>query len=385
MSNQGKGSTKTMQYRVLIVDDSTFYRRRLTSVLEKDRSIQVVGYAANGLEAIQKAIELKPDVITMDVEMPVMGGIEAVTKIMQTAPTAILMFSSLTQAGAQVTLDALEAGAIDFIPKNFDDISTERLEAILIIQRRVKALARGNALRLYDNTKAKIVPHSLIRSTQSSTQLPIQQKLPAKLETSLSPLPASGKGYKLLFIAASTGGPVALQKVVSELPSDFPYPIILVQHMPGTFTAAFAERLDKHSKLKVKLALDNERLERGTAYLAEGGKQMQVAGRGAFAKLNIVDTPKDSTFVYHPCIDFTMASLVSAFSGDILSVILTGMGSDGAAGSRLLKSKGATIWAQDEKTSVVYGMPKAVAESGICDRVISLENIAQHIITEMSV
>jgi two-component system chemotaxis response regulator CheB len=374
-----------MQYRVLIVDDSTFYRRRLTSVLEKDPSIQVVGEATNGLEAIRKAIELKPDVIMMDVEMPVMDGIAAVTKIMQTAPTAILMFSSLTQVGAKVTFDALEAGAIDFIPKKFDDISTERPEAILIIQRRVKALARGNALRLHDNTKAKIVPNSLIKNTQSTTRLPIQQILSAKLETSFSPLPASGKSYKLLFIAASTGGPVALQKVVSELPSDFPYPVILVQHMPGTFTAAFAERLDKHSQLKVKLALDNERLEKGTAYLAEGGKQMQVLGRGTFAKLNIIDTPKDSMFVYHPCIDFTMASLVSAFSGDILSVILTGMGSDGSAGARLLKAKGATIWAQDEKSSVVYGMPKAVAESGICDRVISLENIAQHIITEMSV
>jgi two-component system chemotaxis response regulator CheB len=374
-----------MQYRVLIVDDSMFYRKRLTSVLEKDPSIQVVGHAVNGLEAIQKAIELKPDVITMDVEMPVMNGITAVAKIMQTAPTAILMFSSLTQAGAQVTLDALEAGAVDFIPKKFDDINTERLEAILMIQRRVKALARGNALRWYDNTKARIVPNALIQKIKLGTQSSIQQGLPARLETSLSPLPASGKRYKLLFIAASTGGPVALQKVVSELPSDFPYPVILVQHMPGTFTGAFAERLDKHSQLKVKLALNNERLEKGTAYLAEGGKQMQVAGRGAFAKLNIVDTPKDSTFVYHPCIDFTMESLVSAFSGDILSVILTGMGSDGAAGARLLKAKGATIWAQDEKSSVVYGMPKAVAESGICDRVISLDNIAQHIITEMSV
>ncbi|MFT4731627.1 MAG: two-component system chemotaxis response regulator CheB [Gammaproteobacteria bacterium] len=384
MSNLGKGSTKTMQYRVLIVDDSTFYRKRLTSVLEKDPSIQVVGHAANGLEAIQKAIELKPDVITMDVEMPIMDGIAAVAKIMQTAPTAILMFSSLTLAGAQVTLDALEAGAVDFIPKKFDDISTERPEAILIIQRRVKALARANALRLYDIKKAKIVPNTLIRNAQPTAQLPIKHELSDKLDISLSPLPASGKRYKLLFIAASTGGPIALQQVVSELPSDFPYPVILVQHMPGTFTAAFAERLDKHSQLKVKLAVDNERLEKGTAYLAEGGKQMQIAGKGAFAKLNIVETPKGSTFVYHPCIDFTMESLVSAFSGDILSVILTGMGSDGAAGSRLLKATGATIWAQDEKSSVVYGMPKAVVESGICDRVISLENIAQHIITEMS-
>jgi len=374
-----------MPYRVLIVDDSTFYRRRLTSVLEKDPSIQVVGHAANGLEAVQKALELKPDVITMDVEMPIMNGIAAVTKIMQTAPTAILMFSSLTQAGAQVTLDALEAGAADFIPKKFDDISAERPEAVLIIQRRVKALARANAFSLHDSTKTKIGADSPIRSSQAISQVSLHQRVSTELETSVSPLRASGKRYKLLFIGASTGGPVALQKVVSELPRDFPYPVILVQHMPGTFTAAFADRLNKHSQLKVKLAQDNDRLEKGTAYLAEGGKQMQVAGKGAFAKVSIVDTPKDSALVYHPCIDFTMESLVSAFSGDILSVILTGMGSDGAAGGKLLKAKGATIWAQDEKSSVVYGMPKAVAESGSCDRVISLDNMTRHIIAEMSV
>ena len=379
-----------MRYRVLIVDDSTFYRRRLTSVLEKDPIIQVIGHAVNGLEAVQKAIELKPDVIMMDVEMPIMGGIEAVGKIMRASPTAILMFSSLTQAGAQETLDALEAGAIDFIPKKFDDISTERPEAILFIQRRVKALARGRAVMFNEHAKVEVAPSSApssaaIGSSQSSTHLPLQERTSAKLETSLTPLPASGKRYKLLFIGASTGGPVALQKVVSELPSDFPYPVILVQHMPGTFTSAFAQRLDKHSQMRVKLAQDNDRLEKGTVYLAEGGKQMQIAGVGAFAKIRIIDMPKNSTIVYHPSIDFTMASLVSAFSGDILSVILTGMGAEGAFGGRLLKAKGATIWAQDEKSCVVYGMPKAVAESGSCDRVIALDNIAQHIITEMSV
>jgi two-component system chemotaxis response regulator CheB len=373
-----------MPYRVLIVDDSAFYRRRLTSVLELDLSIQVIGHAVNGAEAVQKAIELKPDVITMDVEMPVMNGITAVSKIMQAEPTAILMFSSLTHAGAQVTLDALQAGAVDFIPKKFDDISSERPEAILIIQRRVKALARSRTLGLNNDTKAKNVPNTVQRNEQEISRFSSRRPAFAKLEPTVSPLPASGKRYKLLFIGASTGGPVALQKVISELPSHFPYPVILVQHMPGTFTEAFAQRLDKYCQLKVKLAEDNERLEKSTIYLAEGGKQIQVTGIGAFAKLSITETPKDRALIYHPSIDFTMESLVSAFSGDVLSIILTGMGADGAAGSKLLKAKGATIWAQDEKSSVVYGMPKAVAESGSCDRVIPLDNIAQHIITEMS-
>jgi two-component system chemotaxis response regulator CheB len=318
--------------------------------------------------------------------MPIMGGIEAVGKIMRASPTAILMFSSLTQAGAQETFDALEAGAVDFIPKKFDDISTERPEAILFIQRRVKALGRGRSATLNEHTKADVALSSAaLGSSQANTHLRLQQRTSAKIETSLTPLPASGKRYKLLFIGASTGGPVALQKVISGLPSDFPYPVILVQHMPGTFTSAFAQRLDKHSQMRVQLAKDNDRLEKGTVYLAEGGKQMQIVGVGTFAKISIIDTPKTSTIVYHPSIDLTMASLVSAFSGDILSVILTGMGAEGALGGHLLKAKGATIWAQDEKSCVVYGMPKAVAESGICDRVIPLNDIAQHIIIEMSV
>ncbi|MFQ3250093.1 MAG: two-component system chemotaxis response regulator CheB [Glaciecola sp.] len=370
-----------MPYRVLIVDDSTFYRRRLASFLEKDPSIQIVGQAINGLEAVEKAKTLKPDVITMDVEMPVMDGISAVTKIMQVAPTAILMFSSLTHEGAKVTLDALAAGAIDFIPKNFDDVSKERPAAILIIQRRVKALARSRLLKQTTEAKKTEKP-------AGSSNLPTfrASKLPAKpVAVSSSPMPATGKRYKLLFIGASTGGPVALQTVISGLPADFPYPVILVQHMPGTFTAAFAERLNKHSQLKVKLAENNDRIEKGTVYLAEGGKQLQVTGKGAFARINIVKAPKESAIIYHPSIDFTMESLVGAYSGDILSVILTGMGSDGSRGGKLLKEKGATIWAQDEKSSVIYGMPKAVAESGTCDRVIPLNDIAEHIINEMKV
>lgn len=352
-------------------------------MLEQDPSIQVIGHAVNGAEAVKKAIEFKPDVITMDVEMPVMDGITAVTRIMQAAPTAILMFSSITHAGAQVTLDALQAGAVDFIPKKFDDISSERPEAILVIQRRVKALARSRRLGPNSDTKARITSDTVQRNKPEISHFPPRKSAFTKLQPSVSPLPASGKRYKLLFIGASTGGPVALQKVISDLPNHFPYPVILVQHMPGTFTAAFAERLDKYTELKVKLAEDNDRIEKGTIYLAQGGKQIQVTGVGAFAKISITDAPKERAFIYHPSIDFAMESLVSAFSGDVLSIILTGMGADGTEGSKLLKAKGATIWAQDENSSVVYGMPKAVAESGSCDRVIPLENIAQHIITEM--
>lgn len=384
-----------MLYRVLVVDDSTFYRKRLTSFLEKDPSIQVVGHAINGLEAIQKAVELKPDLITMDVEMPVMDGLSAVTKIMQKAPTAILMVSSLTKAGARVTLDALNAGAVDYIPKNFDDISSQNADAILFIQRRVKVLARNWQvnLRLKSGAYTEAHKRSNISSPGSSPQgleqntRRLSPTKPAVVEGRFSSATKhpSGKRYQLLFIGASTGGPVALQKVISELPSNFPCPVILVQHMPGTFTAAFAERLDKSAQLNVKLAQDGDRIQKGTVYLAEGGKQLQVTGKGTFAKIRILSAPPDLGIVYHPSIDFTMESLVTAYSGDILSVILTGMGSDGAKGGKLLKDKGATIWAQDEPSCVVYGMPKAVAESGTCDKVLALDDIAKNIIHEMQI
>ena len=372
-----------MQYRVLIVDDSTFYRKRLTSFLEQDPSIQVVGHAANGIEAIEKAVELKPDVITMDVEMPIMDGISAVVKIMEKAPTAILMLSSLTHEGAQATLDALDAGAADYIPKNFDHISATRPEAILFIQRRVKALARSRAFHLREKSalKANSFVAPAMRETKQVT-LPVATSVGLS-DPQASQLTPSTKRYQLLLIGASTGGPVALQKIVSELPANFPYPVILIQHMPGTFTATFAQRLNKYSALKVKLAEDNERLEKGTVYLAEGGKQLQVSGKGAFSKLKVFSVPTEREIIYHPSIDFTMESLVSSYSGDVLSIILTGMGSDGAKGCKLLKAKGATIWAQDEKSSVVYGMPKAVVESGSCDRVIPIDDIAKHIINEM--
>jgi two-component system chemotaxis response regulator CheB len=290
----------------------------------------------------------------MDVEMPVLDGISAVVQIMQKIPTPILMFSSLTTAGAKETLDALEAGAIDFLPKKFDDISRERPHAIRVLQQRVKAIARTP---VKGATPKHIVNQSVIN--------------------------ASNKSYKLLVLGASTGGPVALQQVISSLPENFPYPILIIQHMPNTFTKAFAERLDKHAKISVKLAQDNERINKGTAYLAVGGKQLKVSGRGMFAKINICDAPPEQKIHFHPSIDFTLDSVKDAFGGDVLSVILTGMGTDGALGCKLLKSKGGTVWAQDENTSVIYGMPKAVAESGDCDKVIPIDKMAENIIAGM--
>jgi two-component system chemotaxis response regulator CheB len=369
---------------VLIVDDSSFYRRRLCGFLEQDPTIKVVGQAVDGKDAIAKTAELRPDVITMDVEMPVMDGISAVTRIMRANPTPILMFSSLTHSGAKETLDALAAGAIDFLPKKFDDISKERPTAIKFLQQKVKSVARSKVRSSRANSR--LSPNSGIRNSSTRNRLSSSRSATPKVtipDTTVNAVKASGKTYKLLVVGASTGGPVALQTLLSDIPADFPVPILLVQHMPKTFTKAFAERLDKNSAIKVTLASEGDRLKPAHAYLAEGGKQMGLRGKGVFSKITIDEAGPEQRLHFHPSIDYTVTSVIAAFGGDVLFTILTGMGNDGTKGASLLKREGGIVWAQDEDSSVIYGMPKAVAESGSCDRVIPLANIAEHLMVEM--
>ncbi|MEP7703009.1 chemotaxis response regulator protein-glutamate methylesterase [Paraglaciecola sp. 25GB23A] len=355
-----------MAYRILIVDDSTFFRRRITQILQEDSELQVVGEAKNGLEAISLAQQLKPDVITMDVEMPIMDGITAVRKIMALCPMPIIMFSSLTHDGASATLDALDAGALDFLPKKFEDIALNKKEAKLLLQDRIKTLARKST--------------SLGRSVLS--QPPI-----ARFETSQAPRSAIGKNirksYKCLAIGTSTGGPVALQKILMGFPHSFPYPIIMVQHMPAAFTEAFANRLNDLCKITVKEAKQGDVLVAGTAYLAPGGCQMTIEGRASSAHIRISDAERYPEMTYKPSVDLTFASLSNVFGGDVLGVILTGMGADGREGCRELKSQGAKIWAQDEKSSVVYGMPQAVTVANIAEQNFDIEHMCQQIKSEM--
>ncbi len=272
-----------MSYTVLVVDDSVFFRKRVTEILNQDPRLTVIDVATNGLEAVEKAIKLRPDVITMDVEMPVLNGIKAVEKIMSLAPTPILMFSSLTHDGAKATLDALEAGALDFLPKKFDEIAKNSEEANKKLQQSVIALAR----KKLSSQSSK--DQQLEQKTRSNSTTPTQ-KQPLKVSTRQQPttvdsivitrrsshsiLRTSGdvKKYQLLAIGTSTGGPVALQKVLTPLPADFPLPILLIQHMPAAFTPAFAARLNDICKIKVKEAKDGEPLLPGVAYLAPGGQ-----------------------------------------------------------------------------------------------------------------
>ena len=388
-----------MTYKVLVVDDSSFFRRRVTEILNTDSNITVIDVATNGIEAVEKAKELKPDVITMDIEMPVLNGIEAVKQIMEQCPTAILMFSSLTHQGAKATLEALEAGALDFLPKKFNEIAKTTEDAGKLLRERVLQIARKRVSPLKSPPLARSsnTPNRATTATEKIKQAREERLLSIRERTSQSKpevaskrgdtqprkkAQASGKNYKLLAIGTSTGGPIALQKILTQIPANFPVPILLVQHMPATFTNAFANRLNTQCKIQVKEAEDGDVLKPGCAYLAPGGRQMLLDGTENSPKLKIREDNSDR-ISFKPSVDITFGSAAKVFSGSVLGVILTGMGSDGTEGARMLKGKGSTIWAQDEASCVVYGMPQAVDKAGITSMSVPLNEMACNIMVEI--
>lgn len=376
-----------MPITVLVVDDSGFFRRRVCELLSSDERIKPIGTACNGREAVEKAIELKPDVITMDYEMPVLDGISAVREIMQKAPAPVLMFSSLTHEGARITLGALEAGAIDYLPKNFEDISRRPDELARTLCEKVVAVSRSK--RTTRSRVASSMTSGSFEGVGSATVLsrsrnarPIatgalkQSGSPATSVTSTRNL---SKRYDLVAIGTSTGGPMALQSVLTQLPDNFPAPLLLVQHMPAAFTGAFAERLNGLCRINVREAQDGDLLKPGVALLAPGGKQMIVDKRGNCVRI----LPGDERLNYKPCVDVTFGSAAKSLSGNILGIIMTGMGADGREGCRMLREKGATIWAQDEDSSVIYGMPMAVAKAGLTHEILSLKDLGQRLASDV--
>ncbi|MBA1377587.1 protein-glutamate methylesterase/protein-glutamine glutaminase [Pseudomonas brassicacearum] len=377
-----------MVVKVLVVDDSGFFRRRVSEILSADTSIQVVGTATNGKEAIDQALALKPDVITMDYEMPMMDGITAVRHIMQRCPTPVLMFSSLTHEGARVTLDALDAGAVDFLPKNFEDISRNPDKVRQLLCEKVHSISRSNR-RVSAYSAPAPAPTAAPAPAPAPAPTPSASSNfnPAPVRSAPAPAPArpaptspsspapKRKAYKLVAIGTSTGGPVALQRVLTQLPANFPAPIVLIQHMPAAFTKAFAERLDKLCRISVKEAEDGDILRPGLALLAPGGKQMMIDGRGAVKIL-----PGDERLNYKPCVDITFGSAAKSYGDKVLAVVLTGMGADGREGARLLKQGGSAIWAQDEASCVIYGMPMAIVKADLADAVYSLDDMGKHLV-----
>ncbi|GAA0787831.1 protein-glutamate methylesterase/protein-glutamine glutaminase [Marinobacterium sediminicola] len=393
-----------MPVKVLIVDDSGFFRHRIEEMLRDDPRLQVVGTAVNGKEAVEQVKRLKPDVVTMDVEMPQMNGIEAVRIIMREAPTNVLMLSSLTHEGARVTLQALEAGAADYLPKDIrawmDKNSGVRSQLIdrLVALGRTRRFRQSSAFeRSYPGREQKgttmvfrpdetppvrpsrtsPAPATRSSTTMSSADMRRSPSAPAQPSASgdsATTLASRVKfpDCKLVVIGASTGGPAALQKVLTQLPANYPYPVLLVQHMPKTFTQVFAERLNQQCQIRVKEAEDGDRLVPGQALLAPGGLQMMLDPR---QKDRVRILVGDERMTYKPSVDVTYASAAKTFGNKVLGVILTGMGSDGCDGARLLKQAGSAMWAQNRESCTIYGMPQAVVNAGLADAILELDDI----------
>lgn len=354
--------------RVLIVDDSPFMRKALERMLTTE-DIQVIGSARDGEDALEKIPQLKPDIVTLDVEMPRMDGLACLKRIMSDFPLPVLMVSSLTQEGATATLEALAAGALDFIPKETSLASTSILQIQQDLQEKVRKLARSPRFRKTPPRPAAPVPPAgpmPAMARPAATSVPRAATAGAGLATSPT--------AEVLAIGCSTGGPKALQDLLPGLPKSLPVPVLIVQHMPASFTKPFAERLNGLCQVAVKEAEHGEPAKPGTVYIAPGGLHLNYRQRGAQSYLEL--NPEPASSLHRPSVDVMFLSLAQECTKQILAVILTGMGNDGAKGMEALKAKGAHTLAEAEESCVVYGMPRAAFERGCVDQVAPLPEMA---------
>nr|WP_285847006.1 chemotaxis response regulator protein-glutamate methylesterase [Sporosarcina luteola] len=361
--------------KVLVVDDSAFMRKLITDMLSKHPLLEVIGIARNGKDAVAKAVELQPDVITMDIEMPVMNGLEALRQIMEQHPTPVVMLSSTTEIGAENTMIAMDYGAVDFVAKPGGPISLNLHEVEQEIVEKVFAAAKVRISNLLKQPVPQAEKH--FKKKQS-----INEKKIGSSDSMLSQIDSLHakkihKGMEtFVIIGTSTGGPRALQEVLTRLPSDINAPILVVQHMPPGFTKSLAQRLDGLSEIRVKEAEDGEALLKGVAYIAPGGKHLKFerCPAGFCVRLDAADSPRMG---HRPSVDILLESAASMQELQYVTAIMTGMGQDGTEGMKQLKSACFTITiAESEKTSVVYGMPKAIKEAGLADRIVDVQSIA---------
>lgn len=339
--------------RVLVVDDSALVRQLLTQGLSQDPGIEVVGSATDPYVARDKIVQLKPDVLTLDVEMPRMDGVEFLRRLMPQFPIPVVMVSSLTERGKQITIDALEAGAVDFVSKPTTDV------------------ARGLQTMLME-LRAKIKLASTIDVSHWKSK---RSELPQRLQASSQALAESTD--KVIAIGASTGGTEAIRKVITRLPANFPG-IVITQHMPPGFTKMYADSLNRESALEVREAVTGDRVMPGRVLLAPGGKQMKVIRSGG--RYEVVCEPGPKVSGHCPSVDFLMESIATAVGANAIGVMLTGMGSDGAKGMLAMAEAGARNMAQDEASCVVFGMPRVAYEMGGAKRLVPLEDMPSMLI-----
>lgn len=340
--------------KILIVDDSAFMRKALSLMLNSDPEFEIVGYAKDGIEAYEMTKSLRPDIVTLDIEMPKMDGLTALQKIMQDCPTNVLMVSSLTNEGADATIKSFEYGAVDFIPKSRSYISIDIVNIKEELLSKIKKIARQKELR------ERLLKIKKFNGAQPNKEI---------LRTSLPKI-----GYKSIAIGISTGGPLSLQKVIPYLSEKINVPIFIVQHMPPRFTKSLADRLNDLSKLKVKEAEDQEIVQNGTVYFVPGGMQIQLI-KNSSNEIQIFIKEEPINSLYKPSVDIMLETVVDIYGKYALAVIMTGMGKDGLEGVKKLKRIGGYSIAQDESTSVVYGMPKVIAEANLADVIAPLDKI----------
>lgn len=341
------------KYRVLIVEDSAFMRKYISNILSEDPELEVIATARNGQEGVKLAGELKPDVITMDVEMPIMDGITALENIMKAYPTPVVMLSSLTIDGAEATLKALELGAVDFVAKPSGAISLDLSKVKDEIILKVKTAALVKVQRVHTHT---------IRTLPKLTSSPVSSE-PKQLR-------------KLVVIGTSTGGPKALQEVIPLIPRSIPAGILIVQHMPKGFTKSLAERLDSLSQITVREAADGDEIQPGVALIAPGDYHMLLQKSGSRYGVKLTQDPPVGG--HRPAVDVMMKSVLG-IGLDLVGVILTGMGSDGAEAMVQIKASGGKTIAQDKDTCVVFGMPKVAIEKNCIDKIVPIQNVALEI------
>jgi two-component system chemotaxis response regulator CheB len=357
--------------RVLVVDDSALVRRIITDALEKDPEIEVVGTANNGKTALFKSFVLYPDVITMDIEMPIMNGLDALKEIMMTNAKPVIMLSSLTKHGAEATFKALEYGAVDFVPKPQTTVKMSFDSIASLLRTKIKLFSNVEI-----NYKAEQLNKKVLLKQESSYH---KKKIEAlKKEITAVQKKHSESEKTIVVIGTSTGGPSALMQVFETLPDDFDLPVLIVQHMPEGFTKAFAERLDSISSLNIKEAEDGDKIKKKCGYLAPGHSHMIVERRNGTDYIRLHQGDKVSG--HRPSIDEMFLSVNKIYGSQIIAVIMTGMGRDGASGIlEILKSGGHTI-AQNEETSVVYGMNRVAVEFGAIKNIVPLREISKKIV-----
>jgi two-component system chemotaxis response regulator CheB len=337
--------------RVLVVDDSAFMRRAIAKMLENEPNVVVAATARSGEEAIEKALQVRPDVITMDVEMPGIGGLEAVREICARQHVPIIMVSALTKEGAETTFRALDLGAVDFVAKpdaaydNINDVARDLVAKVLTFAQR------------------PVVPQPKRSLEIARPAAPPRLRIVRRV----------GAPYECVAIGTSTGGPVALSRLIPALPAAFPVPILIVQHMPLGFTRPLSERLDAQSKVGVVEAADGMTMEPGRAYVVPSGRQSTLERSRGGTVIRLVDD--DGSSIHVPSVDAMTEAVAGRYGSQAIGVILTGMGQDGVAGLRKLKAKGGYVIGQDEQSCVVYGMPRAAERAGLVDRELPLAEI----------